>query len=84
MNLKIQQKGKRTENKKNGTVSLKSLDFNAPEKTTKRKNNEKQKNESVSLKPLDFNAPEKTTKRKKKRKTKNWISGIEISGFQCT
>jgi len=43
MNLKKQQKGKRTNNKKNGTVSLKSLDFNAPEKTTKRKKNETQK-----------------------------------------
>jgi len=44
MNLKIQQKGKRTNNKKNGTVSLKSLDFNAPEKTTKRKKTKHKKN----------------------------------------
>ena len=68
MHLKKQQKGKRTKPQKIGSVSLKSLDFNAPEKTTKEKK-EKQKNGSVSLKSRIAMNPKKQQKGKR-RKTK--------------
>ena len=69
MNLKLQ-KGKKRKTQKIGSVSLKSLDFNAPEKTTKRrKKNKKLKKwiSSIEISRFQWTWNNKNEKNKKQK-----------------